>query len=343
MRRLFEVSLVTLLLSASASVSVSLTLASPAHVARDADVMARIDTYARYAAAAYCNNLANNGTNNTVCTNPDPKQCFDLAGATTVYQYDGKVAVNVAVNPGHKVIVASFRGTQNILDFITDVDIPMIAPQKRLAREALAGVPPGTTPPVPCQVHRGFWHGFLAVKDDLLKVIARQVQAHPDYRVVVSGHSLGGALASVAAAYLRKASVKADLYTYGSPRIGDVHFAEFVSGQNGGMLRVTNKEDPITVVPPVTFLGYANTSPEYWFPDKPKNPEYYKVCSGYQNTTECSGQFYFKPWLINTQHRIRFYEGGFEACPGDSLEDDLLDTSRLSREDMERLSKALHM
>jgi hypothetical protein len=124
------------------------TCAFPAEVAPNPKIVARIDTYARFAAAAYCKNLANNGTNNKICTNPDPKKCFDIADATTVYQYDGKIAVNVAVSPGHKVIVASFRGTQNITDFIRDLDIPMITPQKRLPGEAAAGYPAGTTPPV---------------------------------------------------------------------------------------------------------------------------------------------------------------------------------------------------
>jgi hypothetical protein len=130
------------------------------------------------------------------------------------------------------------------------------------------------------------------------------------------------------------------VYTYGSPRVGDVNFTKFISDQSGETLRVTNREDPVTVVPPITFLGYAHTSPEYWFPNKPESPEDYRVCVGEKNT-KCSGQFLFKPWLIGTQHSVKFYDGNLDPCPGNSMETEVLDTSSLTLEDIEKLSKAL--
>lgn len=87
--------------------------------------------------------------------------------------------------------------------------------------------------------------------------------ANPSYRVVATGHSLGGAVATLAAAYLRRSGIPADLYTYGSPRVGNPAFASFVTAQAGAEWRVTHGADPVPRLPPAAW-GYQHTVPEYW-------------------------------------------------------------------------------
>ncbi len=84
--------------------------------------------------------------------------------------------------------------------------------------------------------------------------------------MVATGHSLGGAVATLAAAYLRAAGNAVDLYTYGSPRVGNDAFANFVSAQAGLEIRVTHLDDPVPRLPPLLF-SYRHTSPEYWLYD----------------------------------------------------------------------------
>lgn len=89
-------------------------------------------------------------------------------------------------------------------------------------------------------------------------------RARPSRRLVVAGHSLGGAVATLAAAHLRAAAHPCDLYTYGSPRAGNEAFAAFVDAQaSGSEYRLTHLDDPVPRLPPIVF-GYRHTSPEYW-------------------------------------------------------------------------------
>lgn len=108
--------------------------------------------------------------------------------------------------------------------------------------------------------------------------------ANPGYKIVFTGHSLGGAVATVAAAKARKLGYAADLYVYGSPRIGNEAFARFVTDQPGRNYRVTHTTDPVPRIPPI-FLGFRHISPEYWLMGGAANKTDYgvndiRVCEG---------------------------------------------------------------
>jgi hypothetical protein len=108
--------------------------------------------------------------------------------------------------------------------------------------------------------------------------------ANPSYTVVTTGHSLGGSVATLAAAYLRKAGLPVDLYTYGSPRVGNDKFATYVSEQAGSEYRLTHINDAVPKLPPM-FLGYRHTTPEYWLSTGASTTVDYtvsdiKVCEG---------------------------------------------------------------
>lgn len=80
------------------------------------------------------------------------------------------------------------------------------------------------------ELHLGFLNGFLSVKDDLDAFLDENwVVGTP---IVLCGHSLGGALATVAATYLRETRTEqVMLYTYGSPRTGSVRFSRYYTTQ----------------------------------------------------------------------------------------------------------------
>lgn len=66
-------------------------------------------------------------------------------------------------------------------------------------------------------VHTGFLFAYNVVANDVLSIVKGQVAAYPGYTVVVTGHSLGGSVASIASLSIRAAlpSVPIKLYTYG--------------------------------------------------------------------------------------------------------------------------------
>ena len=149
---------------------------------------------------------------------------------------EGYIAAN------EKIIIVAFRGTEptHLRDILTDAKIHKV--QGPLG-----------------EVHRGFLHAFQLVKDDLYSTIQRLRDKNNPQSLWCTGHSLGGALAVVAAAQLLVDGHKVNgLYTFGQPRVGDEIFAnECVRRMAGQHYRFVNNNDTVTRVPPRTF-AYAH-------------------------------------------------------------------------------------
>ena len=99
------------------------------------------------------------------------------------------------------------------------------------------------------RVHTGFADALEAVWGPL----ERSLDAlPPGCRVWFTGHSLGAALATLAAT--RRGDRTAGLYTFASPRVGDGVFAAHVDRMFGRLsLRYVNDHDVVTHVPPPSF------------------------------------------------------------------------------------------
>ena len=94
----------------------------------------------------------------------------------------------------------------------------------------------------PGKVHSGFLSLYLASKPFLESVISR----YPGANITFTGHSLGGALASLAVAdHWKVSSTRA--VTFGAPQVGDEEFS--ISFQKSGkkLDRIVQKSDPIVV------------------------------------------------------------------------------------------------
>ena len=107
----------------------------------------------------------------------------------------------VTIDYTRKMIVVAFRGTQAIQNFIDDVTFAQIPVDLCLG----------------CLVHRGFWNSWLEIRETVLTAVSIETAEHPDFQVVVAGHSLGGAIASITAATLRKAGTSAALVSNARP------------------------------------------------------------------------------------------------------------------------------
>jgi hypothetical protein len=108
-----------------------------------------------------------------------------------------------------------------------------------------------------------------------------------------------------------------DLYTYGSPRVGNDAFVNFVTAQPGLEVRVTHLDDPVPRLPPLLF-GYRHTSPEYWLSDGIATTTSYgvadvKVCSGIANVDCNAGTF-----GLDVDAHLNYFEG-IANCSPDGL------------------------
>lgn len=138
-----------------------------------------------------------------------------------------------------------------------------------------------------CLLHMGFYTSYLEISSALTAAVTAARKSHPTYRVIMTGHSLGGATATIAAAYLRKSGIPIDLYTFGSPRVGNSAFAKFVTSQKGAEFRVTHDNDPIARLPPIIF-NFRHTSPEYWLTSYTPGTADVEFCEGHANL-KCNG------------------------------------------------------
>lgn len=116
--------------------------------------------------------------------------------------------------------------------------------------------------PTPLQaggnVHSGFLHALDSVWPTIISTLAEvQNNAQPFW---LTGHSLGAALATLAAARfsLEQAKPIAGLYDFGQPRVGDSEFARLLNAElNTRFFRFVNNSDLVTRVPS-RELGYRD-------------------------------------------------------------------------------------
>ncbi|KAJ7429901.1 Alpha/Beta hydrolase protein [Mycena galericulata] len=118
------------------------------------------------------------------------------------------------------------------------------------------------------KVHSGFLLAYNKVIDDVLSIVKAELTDHPTYRIVVTGHSLGGAIASLAPPSLKIALPEATLklYTFDTlirslrqPRVGDAKYARFVEDTVGmeNIFRTVHTTDGVpTMVPRVWKYGH---------------------------------------------------------------------------------------
>ncbi|KAH6572331.1 hypothetical protein BASA60_006677 [Batrachochytrium salamandrivorans] len=111
----------------------------------------------------------------------------------------------VAIQPSSKTIVVAFRAPQPITNgylFLKNLEI-----------------------------HGGFQTAYLDIRSLMMRSIRTAQKNHPGFKLVFAGHSLGGALASLAAAdYVNHESGDTSyvsVYSYGEPRIGNLEWADW--------------------------------------------------------------------------------------------------------------------
>ncbi len=123
--------------------------------------------------------------------------------------------------------ILAFRGTKGIGDWIGNMNV----------------IP--TNEPSYGTVHKGFFDAFHDVS-------ARLRATLPTGKPIwLTGHSLGGALASIASAEFIDQFEVHGIYTFGQPRLGDDEFEQTIKAAYGEeFFRFVNDDDIVTRIPP---------------------------------------------------------------------------------------------
>ncbi|KAH6633249.1 Alpha/Beta hydrolase protein [Boeremia exigua] len=216
-----------------------------------ASILDQLEFFSQYSAAAYC--LGNNNSPNTKLACPQGNCArVEAANTNTLTEFENSIKSDVtgfvATDTTNKLIVLSFRGSRSVRNWITNLSFPVAS----------------TSICTNCSSSIGFWQSWLEAQTNVVAAIKKAQAQYPTFKVVATGHSLGGALASLAASVLRNQGITVDLYTYGAPKVGLQPLADYITSTTKGQnYRVTHKFDPVPKLPP-TFLGYRHTSPEYY-------------------------------------------------------------------------------
>lgn len=161
-----------------------------------------------------------------------------------VYDPESDASTQVVITGNRDVITAGFRGTmKTVQQWLSNFDTKYV--KWDVGR-----------------VHEGFYKRFDEVVDYSVKKLYEARKKFPEADIYLTGHSMGGAIATLVASYVKAKESKTIhpdmVYTFGSPRVGDKKFATYVNSQYGEtILRVMNEWDMIPDLPP-SILGFRH-------------------------------------------------------------------------------------
>ena len=198
----------------------------------------------------------------------------------------------VAVDDENEAIIVAFRGTYSIANTIVDLStshqkyVPYPGPDdddkdKDRSRVASSRVPRCDN----CTVHQGFLNSWENTRQVVIPELRALKAAHPSYKVHLVGHSLGGAMACLAALEVRLSLHWADdltVTTFGQPRVGNQELTEFIdkvfqldaddgASESLPYRRVTHSNDPVPLLP-LEEWGYRQHSGEIFIAKQSLSP-----------------------------------------------------------------------
>eukprot|EP00123_Amoebidium_parasiticum_P022136 comp8077_c0_seq1/m.3566 comp8077_c0_seq1/g.3566 ORF comp8077_c0_seq1/g.3566 comp8077_c0_seq1/m.3566 type:complete len:360 (-) comp8077_c0_seq1:111-1190(-) len=171
-------------------------------------------------------------------------------------------------SPSSNAVVVVYRGTQmyHLKNWIADLDAVSI--DYPLAAGA--------------RVHRGFFNAYnSSFRDTVFTGMKKLIDAYPSAEIHLTGHSLGGALATLSAADLTHQlgiPIK-KLITFGMPRVGNDVFAQwFTDTVISESVRVTHKRDIVPHLPThvAGISSYHHITREVWQPTD--SPSFFVQC-----------------------------------------------------------------
>uniref|UniRef100_K4A9Q4 Fungal lipase-type domain-containing protein n=1 Tax=Setaria italica TaxID=4555 RepID=K4A9Q4_SETIT len=197
----------------------------------------------------------------------------------------------VGVDPNLNAIIVAIRGTQenSIQNWIKD----LIWKQVNL-----------NYPNMPnAKVHIGFYSSYnnTLLRPAITNAVRKARKLHGDCDIIVTGHSMGGAIASFCALDLAISfgSDNVHLMSFGQPRVGNAAFASYFAKYVPKTIRMTHERDIVPHLPPYFFflpqLTYRHFPREVWEHDVDGNTTF-QVCDGSGEDPNCSRSVFVLFW-----------------------------------------------
>jgi hypothetical protein len=167
---------------------------------------------------------------------------------TSTFCYFGKY------NNSNEYVLA-FEGSQDNRDLLIDLQIAQLVPYKHYPD---------------AKVHSGFWKSYLAIADEIHKLLI----SYNVKNIFVTGHSLGGALATIASLdIVEELGIKnVSMVSLGAPRVGNAGYADLYASMLNNYYRLTHASDTVVHLP-YMYLNYKHIPHEIFYPKQ--TPETY--------------------------------------------------------------------
>ncbi|KAM4059436.1 lipase (class 3) domain-containing protein [Hirsutella rhossiliensis] len=234
---------------------------------------------------------------------------------------------DVVSSAGRGVILVAFRGTYSITNTVVDLStipqqyVPYPSPDD--GDEGPPGKPKHEC--ANCTAHMGFLQSWRSARKVVLPELKALKAKYPSLPIHLVGHSLGGAVACLAALELRLLLGWDDVLvtTFGEPRVGNYQLARFVDkvfGLDGvadpeslSYRRVTHNDDPVPLLPWDEW-GYRSHAGEIYITKPSLSPteQDIRACAG-DNDPACSTGAGGRAWQIVRESLLRLSRAGATA------------------------------
>lgn len=221
--------------------------------------------------------------------------------------------------PFQKRVIVAFRGTYSIANTIADLSTNPAEyapfPSKTDNDSVCASVEPhdDKEPLLPqllkqsekrgelevqcpnCTVHSGFMTSWRNTRCTVVPHVEKALKEYPGYELVLVGHSLGGAVAVLAALEFQARGWTPHVTTFGEPRVGNLALNKFIderfqlnatTTEDSLYRRVTHVDDPVPLLP-LEEWGYRMHAGEIFIskPSLPPSRTDLRHCQGDEDPT----------------------------------------------------------
>jgi hypothetical protein len=165
-----------------------------------------------------------------------------------------------------------------------------------------------------CTVHTGFWTSWQNTRPFILPHISNLREKYPDYQLHLVGHSLGGAVAALAALEFEGMGYNPTVTTFGEPRVGNSGLRNWIDWTfslpskhlNGGNTplhagryrRITHVDDPVPLLP-LQEWGYRAHAGELYISKSSLQPSIsdIRLCFGDDDVNCIAGAEVDESWF----------------------------------------------
>lgn len=177
--------------------------------------------------------------------------------------YKGRVLVGQSIKSPNTLVII-FRGTDSICNVAEDLRISQVSLTNKSYKSYKEA-----------KIHEGFMNVYRSLRYELRKTIFDILTKNKNYNTIfITGHSLGGALANLCTVDMNfyynegdgknivSNGLEFNLVTFGSPRVGDHTFANYINGipRMKRNIRVIYQDDIIAQIPVTEDYVHAGTS-----------------------------------------------------------------------------------